>query len=110
LIFLTQPTLWRSGLPEPLASLLWLGGVGDYQKKIGQPYYSIEALEKAMNEYNDTLLEVCQRTGVECLDLANALEKDTTVFFDDVHFNESGARKVSQALSTYLLAHKGPKT
>jgi len=31
------------------------------------------------------------------------MEKDTTVFYDDAHFNESGARKVAEALSKYLL-------
>jgi len=48
-------------------------------------------------------LRICQERRVECLDLAPLLEKDTTVFYDDVHFNESGARKVAQAVSRYVL-------
>jgi hypothetical protein len=42
---------------------------------------------------------------VECIDLATTLEKDTTVFYDDVHFNESGAQKVSKTVSNYFLSH-----
>lgn len=103
LIFMTQPTLWKPGLPQNLEALLWLGGIGDFQKESGKPYYSAAALEKGMKAYNDTLLRVCQERRIECLDLASRLEKDTTVFYDDVHFNESGARKVAEALSRYMI-------
>jgi lysophospholipase L1-like esterase len=102
LILMTQPTMWRGGLPQDLDALLWLGGVGDFQKESGKPYYSVTALEKAMKAYNDTLLRVCRERRLECLDLASLLEKDTTVFYDDAHFNESGARKVAAALSKFM--------
>jgi len=103
LILMTQPTMWKTGLPKNLENLLWLGGIGDFQKEIGNAYYSVTALENAMKAYNDTLLRVCRERRQECLDLASVLEKDTTVFYDDVHFNESGARKVAEALSRYVL-------
>jgi len=102
LILMTQPTMWRAGLPQDLDALLWLGGIGDFQKESGKPYYSVTALEKAMKAYNDTLLKVCRERSLECLDLASLLEKDTTVFYDDAHFNESGARKVAEALSKFM--------
>ena len=103
LIFLTQPTIWRADLPQDLDSLLWVGGIGDYQRQPGRPYYSAAALERGMKAFNDTLLRVCRERQIECLDLASALQKDTTVFYDDVHFNESGARKIAQTLSGYML-------
>src|SRR5262245_21278002 len=102
LILMTQPTMWRAGLPQDLDALLWLGGIGDFQKESGKPYYSVTALEKAMKAYNDTLLRICRERSLECLDLASLLEKDTTVFYDDTHFNESGARKVAEALSKIM--------
>lgn len=103
LIFMTQPTMWKSGLSQNLDSLLWLGGIGDFQKESDKPYYSAAALEKGMKAYNDTLVRVCQERQIECIDLASIMEKDTTVFYDDVHFNESGARKIAATLSRYLL-------
>src|SRR5215510_916962 len=103
LIFMTQPTMWKTDLPQNLEALLWLGGIGDFQKESGKSYYSVTALEKAMKAYNDTLLRVCRERDQECLDLASILEKDTTVFYDDVHFNESGAQKVAEALSRRIL-------
>jgi lysophospholipase L1-like esterase len=90
-------------LPPELEALLWLGGIGDFQKETGKPYYSAAALEQGMTAYNDTLLRVCRARQVECLDLAAKLEKDASVFFDDVHFNENGARRVAAELSRYLL-------
>ena len=103
LIVMTQPTMWRPGLPADLESLLWFGGVGDFQAHSGQPYYSVEALAAAMKRYNDTLLEVCRSTNLECIDLSN-LEKDTSVFYDDVHFNEGGARTVARTVADHLKA------
>ncbi len=103
LVFITQPSLWKSGLTPNLEALLWLGGIGDFQKELGKPYYSAAALEKGMTAYNETLLRVCRERQIECFDLAPKLEKDTTIFFDDVHFNENGARQVAGELSRYLL-------
>jgi lysophospholipase L1-like esterase len=105
LILMTQPTMWKPGLSDDLKALLWFGGTGDYQEESGKAYYSVEALELGMERYNETLLGVCRARRVECIDLSPMLEKDTTVFFDDVHFNESGARKVSRAVSDYILSH-----
>jgi lysophospholipase L1-like esterase len=104
-IFMTQPTMWKPGLPDNLNALFWLGGIGDFQRESGRPYYSVAALERGIRLYNDTLLQVCKERHVECLDLASVLEKDTTVFYDDVHFNESGSRKVAKLLSLYMLDH-----
>ena len=105
-IFITQPVLWRPGLSEELEGLLWLGGVGNFQKEEGKEYYSAGALSKGMDMYNRALLEVCRDRQVECIDLASMLPKDTTVFYDDCHFNESGSQKVSEILTAYMLEHK----
>lgn len=105
IIFVTQPVLWRSDLSKELESLLWLGGIGNFQKEKGKEYYSAGALAKGMELYNEALLKVCRDRQVECVDLASMLPKDTTVFYDDCHFNESGSRKVSEILAQYLLQH-----
>ena len=46
---------------------------------------------------------VYQARKVECIDLAPVLPGDTTLFYDDVHFNESGAEKVAEVLAQYIL-------
>ena len=102
-ILVTQPFLWRRNLPQELRRLLWMGGIGDYQHQSGNEYYSVEALASGMGMYNETLLTVCRNRRIECIDLESSLPKDTTVFYDDVHFNVSGSRKVAEIVSNYLL-------
>ncbi|MBU1912607.1 MAG: hypothetical protein KKB22_03635, partial [Candidatus Omnitrophica bacterium] len=105
IIFVTQPVLWKPGLSKELEGLLWLGGVGNFQKEKGKDYYSVDALSKGMDMYNQALLKACRDRHVECINLASMLPKDATVFYDDCHFNESGSRKVSEILAQYLLQH-----
>ncbi len=98
LILLTQPTLWRGDLPPELDRLLWIGhgeeGV----------YYSNEALGDGIARYNRVMLEVCEERRVECVDLARLLPRDTTVFYDDMHFNEAGADRVAETVASRLAA------
>ena len=101
LILLTQPTLWGPGLSRELESLLWMGGIGEFQAHAGQPYYAAEALAKGVEQYNDAVLAVCRSEGLECIDLTH-LERDVSTYYDDFHFNENGARKVARIVSTYL--------
>jgi len=96
-VLMTQPSIWREDLPSELDAWLWMGE--DSQGR----YYSVGALAEGMAMYNQVVLEVCVERGVECLDLASLLPKDGTVFYDEIHFNENGARLVASALAEFFL-------
>jgi lysophospholipase L1-like esterase len=99
-VLVDQPALWREGLPADLERLLWMGGVGDFQAEPGHAYYSSGALAEGLAAYNRTLLAVCREIpGALCVDLAAELRRDTTIFYDDVHFNEAGSRRVARMLA-----------
>ena len=102
LVFMTQPVLWRADLSPEEEARLWLGGTGDFQAEPGHAYYSAGSLRRAMDLYNARLVDVCAATSAECFDLAAALPSDTTVFYDDVHYTEAGARRVAELLAGYL--------
>ena len=102
-VFLTQPSLWTAGLPEKARSLLWLGGLGRFQVDPDSEYYSIEVLTDVMAKYNSTLLEICAESDVACFNLAAAIPRTTEFFFDDVHFNEEGARRVANFVTKHLV-------
>jgi len=106
LVFVTQPTIWRADLPQEVRSRLWLGGVGYFQEMPGLPYYTVEVLAEVVSKYNGALKDLAEERGVECMDLAAVVPKDTTVFYDDCHFNEGGARIVATALAEYLMGQK----
>lgn len=95
-IFMTQPTLYRPGITESEKDLLWGGNCGNGS------YYSAEALSTGIKKYNEKLLEVCSNQGIECIDLASQLSQGTTVFYDNCHFNENGARLVARTIAEYL--------
>ncbi len=101
-LFLTQPSMWRSDLPDYEKSLLWFGWVQGVDEPLG--YLSVSDLAIAMDSYNQTLLDMCSEEGLECYDLAADVPKDVTSFYDDVHFNENGSRIVADSLSNYLLS------
>jgi hypothetical protein len=102
-VFLTQPTLWREDLTDVERRLLWAGGIGHYEEEGAHRYYSVRQLNQSMNRYNEKLMEVCRERNVECIDLAAALPRDTSVFYDDCHFNDSGSRKVAAVIAEYML-------
>lgn len=104
LLLVTQPSLWRADLGAAERALLWWGGIGDYRGAAApRDYYSVAALAAGMARYNREMLSVCAARGVECIDLAAALPRDTSVFVDGVHFNENGARLVAERIARVFL-------
>ena len=102
-VLLTQPSVWDQHLPARVLSLMWFGGVGRFQVTARSEYYSIPALMRGMRQYNAELLAVCADVAAECIDLAAQIPKDTTMFYDDAHFNEGGAQRVASIVASYLL-------
>ena len=102
-VLMTQPSLWRDDLDERERALLWWGGVGDFQAPGARvPFYTASALARGIDAYNAVLLEVAAATGAEALDLAAAIPRDTSMFFDDMHFTEAGAARVAQVVAAGL--------
>ncbi len=98
IVFVTQPVIWAENLSQELKDLCWFGGIGNYQEQTGHVYYSVDALEKGMELYNERLKKVCEETKTFLIDIAGKLPKDTTVFYDDCHFNESGSKMVADLI------------
>ncbi len=101
LIFTTQPVLWRDDLDAENAALLWFGQLRDGR------FLSLEQLRQGMDRYNDSLRAVCDERQVELIDLA-PLNGDASVFYDDCHFTETGARRVAMMVAEWFAAHPLP--
>jgi lysophospholipase L1-like esterase len=102
LVMMTQPVIWRENLSADELRHLWLGGTGRFQVDSGQSYYTPRVLADAMRQYNEVLLDVCAARGIECLDLAARIPRDTLMFYDDVHFTERGSRTVAAEIAAFL--------
>ena len=95
LIFITQPTLWQKNLSEKYKTLL--AARAHYHKT---PLYTGEALNEIMTVFNKRLLTVCNKFNTPVIDLQ--LPKNQTIFYDDMHFNESGAEVVARKIHNFL--------
>jgi hypothetical protein len=98
-LLLTQPTLWCKDLPEDLQKLLFCHN--------GHEAYTVDVLAEMMDAYNKALIDVCREEGVDYIDLAAMLPKDTSVFYDDAHFNITGCEKIATILCDFFAARLG---
>ncbi|MEW4564736.1 SGNH/GDSL hydrolase family protein [Bremerella sp. JC770] len=89
-IFVTQPTLYEADLSPELESLLWMTKL--------EP----ATAASVMDAFNKTMQAVCESENVPCIDITPLLPQDTTVFYDDCHFNVAGCHKVASILSEHL--------
>lgn len=104
LVLINQATLYKDSMNTFENKLLWMGGKGDFQTGPRTVYYSTSALNKAMGLYNQRLKTFCaEKTDIKFIDLAAQLPKDTSVFYDDCHFNEGGSGQVATVIAKSLL-------
>ncbi|WAC03775.1 hypothetical protein N7U66_10350 [Lacinutrix neustonica] len=61
-----------------------------------EAFYSTNAFYKGMEAFNERLKTVCDRNNIAYIDLK--LPKTTASFYDDFHFNESGALLASDQI------------
>jgi hypothetical protein len=106
IVLMTQPTLWSRDLEPKAQKLLWFGGLGNFLREKGKPYYSVAVLEQAMARYNQKLLRICESRKIRCIDLASQVPKSLDYFYDDAHLNNGGARRVARTISGFLLGRK----
>ena len=97
LIFLTQPYLWKENMTQEEDASLWM--TNDF----GDIYYPAETMIYSIDAFNKRLLKVCENNkDIYCIDLDKDVPKTLDYFYDDMHFNENGARVVAEKLSLYI--------
>jgi lysophospholipase L1-like esterase len=94
-IFITQATMWKPNLEAQYEKLMLTSGFQN-----NEAFYSTEALYYGMEAFNERLKAVCDRNNVSYINLE--LPKTTASFYDDFHFNESGANLASDEISKAL--------
>ncbi len=103
-LFMTQPALWRDGLTPAETASLWLGWLGPQGAERG--YVSVGELRVAMDRLNAELLRVTQVNGVAAFDLAAAVPRSGTYFYDDCHYTDEGAKAIAAAIAAHLRTAK----
>jgi lysophospholipase L1-like esterase len=101
IVLITQPSIWRDDLTKKEDDLLLFGWKGPKWDTRG--YYSVSALAKGIQMYNDVLIEVCRERDIQCFDLARAIPKDLSIFYDDLHYHEEGSKRIAGIITDYIL-------
>ena len=97
MIFVTHPALWRADLTPKEESLLWLGET-ILIKDGNICFVNSKGMLKLLILFNRALINFCRDNKVFYIDLARKMEDERDIFYDDCHFNEKGARIVSDIL------------
>lgn len=97
-VFVTEPAIYRVDLSEEEKSLLYF--------RPGGRRYPPEDMARLLELFNEQVRLVGSEMDVPVIDLAGALPRDTSVFYDDCHFNNSGCARVAQLIAEALLQHK----
>jgi len=96
-VFITQPTLWNENMSK------YEEKIAAYSSpQVNGAFLSPNAMEIGLELFNNKLREISKQDNVELIELALHLPKDTSVFFDDCHFNKSGSAKVASFVYTEL--------
>ena len=100
-VLMTQATTWNSTIDPDAAAWHWmrLRQGGTYNERV---------MDAALESYNDVMRELAISENVELVDLARLLPKSLEFFYDDMHFNDAGARVTAEALAAQLVT-KAPK-
>jgi lysophospholipase L1-like esterase len=101
IILMTQPSMFRSDLNEYEESLLWLAP--------GGRRYSPSDMALLLSRYNECTRSIAKKFGVLLIDLAAQLPRDTSVFYDDCHFNFAGCDEISKIIAGTPLIFKANK-
>lgn len=97
LIFMTQPYLYKENITLEEDASLWM------TYDFGDTYYSTETMIYSMDEFNKKLLKVCENNNdIFCIDLEKKVPKTLDYTYDDMHFNENGARFVAEEVSLFM--------
>lgn len=98
-VLLAQPTAYQPHVSSELRARFWMTPPDeDYT-------LTLEAMTQVADTYNAFLTSLAARHHVPICNLIGRLPPTTEAFYDDCHFNESGARIYASELTACLLAH-----
>ena len=95
-VFLSQPHGYAENLPKDYTDHYWMTPNGE------KFTLDLPSLIHVAELYNDYLKDFACENGFPFIDLAARIPPGFESFYDDVHFNESGARAVAAALAPAL--------
>jgi GDSL-like Lipase/Acylhydrolase family len=95
LIFISQLAAWAD---STAIDKCWMGGTGRYQLDYGHSYYDRQVLQYGLDRYNDKTAAICGELGVTYIDMRDKVPHPATLFYDDCHYHQAGAKIWAETL------------
>lgn len=102
LVLMTQQTTWTGPATSGLKEWHWI------LCRSGTRYRE-DFMQEALTALNDQTRQVAQQYSLPLYDLAGTMPKSRDLFYDDVHFNDRGAREAALELATLIREQIGPQ-
>lgn len=103
-LLLSQPSLYRTDLPDTVINKLWFG---KYlcNKNTGKvkTYPNTASMKMAMDSFNRAVQRIAQTKKCLYLDADAYIPKNTTYFYDDVHFTNNGSKLLAKTIFDYII-------
>jgi len=111
-VIVSEPSIYCKSLSENEKHSLWFAkefcynqSENDY-KPYGKHIASTVSLMNAMNYFNGISEKIAYKNKIPFLSLDVAIPKNSTYFFDDVHFTEKGADKAAEVVADFLIKNR----
>jgi lysophospholipase L1-like esterase len=92
-VFCTQPILW--GYATDPQTGRNLANINTHGIPSGVAW-------EVWEMYNNQLRSICKELNVHCIDLSAKMPKNSLYFYDDMHYNKAGAKKVAEIIGEDL--------
>ncbi|MCA1815418.1 MAG: SGNH/GDSL hydrolase family protein [Acidobacteria bacterium] len=96
LVLMTQPSSWNSAVDPSAQGWHWI----TYRRGVT---YREDYMDEALESFDDQTRRLSADNSVPLYDAAKSLPKSLEIFYDDVHFNENGARAAAEGLASLIL-------
>ncbi len=93
-VFATQPTGYQHGISSEFKQSFGMTSTDKYKEST----LSFDSMVHLAKLYNDHLIAFAAEEGFPLCDLAAVLEPSFANYYDEMHFNEAGARRVAAYL------------
>lgn len=106
IVLLTQGSLYCPDLTQEERALLWFGAVDRdvFSEPPPTSYYSVRVMAELLDAFNVRTRTVADAQQIPYLDVDNVLPKTTESYYDDVHLNPEGSKRLAASLSRLLLS------
>lgn len=86
IILMTEPSLYKTGMPKNEIDVLGMLKVEAINKN---KVWSLQTAVNGMKKYNETMKEIAKLNSLHTIDLDSAVSKSLIYFRDDVHYTDS---------------------